>query len=87
MDANVFWKDNFEKLCAFHEKHGHCNVPSDHEDELLYRFAAAKKNAVSWASKGESPEPLTPQMPQFSRNLGRVGFVWNPRDAGWMDVR
>ena len=65
------WKDNFEKLCAFREKHGHCNVPSDHEDELLYRFVAVQRTQYMRLQKGES-QPLTPKR---IAKLEQVGFV------------
>jgi len=37
------WELRYEALVKFHKKHGHCRVPKDHSDTVLYRWVSKER--------------------------------------------
>ena len=71
-------KDNrdkmLEQLQTFHQKHGHCNVPTNGADDpQLGRWVAAQRYK---RKIGALPDELV-------KELDALGFVWAPSDEAW----
>jgi hypothetical protein len=75
------WDENYEKLRDYHRKHGHCNIPSDYDDQSLYRFISVQRTQYKRLQNGES-QRLTPTR---IAKLKALDFVWNTNDARWME--
>eukprot|EP00978_Attheya_sp_CCMP212_P032494 scaffold127297_cov69-Attheya_sp.AAC.1 len=79
-DASFFgrqWEQMYEKLLAFKEKYGHCNVPATYEkDQSLAKWVI---NHQRFERIGQLDEV------RFER-LDVIGFVWEPGDSRWNEL-
>jgi hypothetical protein len=75
------WADYYEMLQSYHHKHGHCNVPSDYEDQALYNFVSKQRTQYKRLQNGEA-QPLTTARIE---KLESLGFAWNTNGARWME--
>jgi hypothetical protein len=75
------WDENYKRLLSFYRKHGHSNVPSDFENQSLYRFISVQRTQYSRLESGVS-QRLTPTR---VAKLKALDFVWNTNDARWIE--
>jgi hypothetical protein len=67
------WDQNFQKLVAFKEEHGHANVPITHEDVQLRNWVVVQR--VFFRRKQLRPDRI--------RRLEAIGFQWDPFSSAW----
>jgi hypothetical protein len=75
------WDENYKRLRDFHRKHGHCNVPSDFEDQSLYRFVSVQRTQYNRLESGESQRLTSTRIAK----LEALDFAWNTNDARWIE--
>ncbi len=66
------WDQQYEELCKFQKKHGHCNVPKDGEHQLGY-----------WVSKQRVQRNSGNMRQDRIDRLEMVGFVWDFKANNW----
>jgi hypothetical protein len=80
------WENNFAKLKAFRDKHGHCNVPKRWEDPSLGQWLLHLRKNYEARALSEA-ERLARQLGTLSddqiRRLEEIGFVWDPYAVAW----
>jgi len=61
------WNERFTQLKIFHEKHGHCKVPSNHKNKQLYHWVTNQRRDYRCG------------VMSYSRvqKLESIGFEWN----------
>jgi hypothetical protein len=70
----VGWEGMFERLAAFHARHGHTRVPSSYkEDPKLGRWVASQRRMHTLGDLSLERE----------EQLRQIGFIFNPLDAAW----
>jgi hypothetical protein len=74
------WDENYKRLLSFYRTHGHSNVPSDFEDQSLYRFISVQRTQYSRFESGESQRLTLTRIAK----LKALDFVWNTNDARWI---
>ena len=67
------WEDGFSPLQSFHQREGHCCVPTNHREQD-YRLG-------QWVRiQREIKDAMSPERRQ---RLDALGFVWDPLTAQW----
>ena len=66
------WDQQYEELCEFQKKHGHCNVPKDGEHQLGY-----------WVSKQRVQRNSGNMRQDRIDRLEMIGFVWDFKANNW----
>jgi uncharacterized protein CbrC (UPF0167 family) len=76
-DSNrAVWEERCNELCAFHQVHGHANVPSRHpENPQLAMWVKGQRRHYSLNKNGRRPSISK----ERTAKLNRLGFVWNAR--------
>ena len=69
------WEEGFRCLQLYHQREGHCRVPSD------YRDPASDFRLGSWVSNRRQGHDTMP--PERRQRLDALGFVWDPFAADW----
>jgi hypothetical protein len=69
------WHRKYEQLLKFYRGYGHCLVRGDGSNPELYRWVLAQR-------RQHNKKRLPPERLQM---LNKIGFVWNPFDAAWME--
>ena len=82
------WKDMFRKLKEFQEKHGHCNVPYNYDQDLsLALWVTTQRREYSqksWYGEGRTIRQDRKEL------LDSIGFCWNrsnPKGKGKDEVK
>jgi len=70
----VSWEIQYEALCSFKEKHGHCNVPNKYPDN-----ASLGKWVGNQRTAGKNNKILSTRM----QRLEAIGFVWDIDAVAW----
>lgn len=65
------WELNFNKMLEFKSKNGHCRVPVNYEDRLLYYWVHRQRT-----KRGKLPEDK-------QKRLNDIGFVWHWEEYIW----
>lgn len=80
------WMENYEELCAFHNKYGHCNVPKSYKKTMvsdgthdknkskLFHFVSANRTNHRMMRQGHIDHGMTPAKIQL---LNKIGFMWS----------
>jgi superfamily II DNA or RNA helicase len=71
------WEEMFAALAAFKEEHGHCNVP---------RSYPVSPRLATWVTQQRSIKKRNQLPAGRIQRLEALGFVWDPRDAGWEEM-
>jgi hypothetical protein len=73
----IFWDERLSELCAFRDKHGHCNVPTKYPDnQPLAVWAKCQRRQFSLFFQGDHRSNMTLER---ASKLVLAGFVLNPR--------
>jgi hypothetical protein len=77
------WHKNFEALCEFRTKHGHCNVPPRYQNNSsLWRWI--KRQRYQYKLKHERFKDHSIADDRVAALEG-IGFVWDSQGTLWMD--
>eukprot|EP00980_Cylindrotheca_fusiformis_P011773 scaffold2811_cov102-Cylindrotheca_fusiformis.AAC.6 len=80
-DQMSLWLYQFKKLVKFHERNGHCNVPTgSSKDPVLARWVKRQRYQYKLLRSGSKSSNMTPRRIQL---LESIGFVWELRVAIW----
>ena len=77
----VGWNEMFAQLCAFREKHGHCCVRYNSQDEYqkLGSWVRTQRNQYRLFRQKKSRRLSNKQV----QLLDSIGFIWNQHDSAW----
>lgn len=85
------WEESFQRLVAFHKKHGHCNIPYRcDEDPFLGRWVSLQRSiykaeATRVSGRGEAPSERPSKSSAAHsdrvRRLNELGFEWTPQET------
>lgn len=70
------WYERLESLKEYQYVHGHCNVPSNHEDRSLAIWVKCQRRQMKLFKRG-AKSTMTPERFQA---LDQLSFQWNPRN-------
>lgn len=68
------WLDGYARAAAFHEVHGHLDVPQSYRDKDGFRLG-------SWVS--EQRRGRTPRFPDRAAALDKLGMIWDLSGYRW----
>jgi hypothetical protein len=77
---SAFWEERLNKLHAFQDKHGHCNVPTRYPEnpQLAVWVKCQRRQFKLYCSEGANRSNMT--LERIAK-LARVGFVFDPQDV------
>ena len=79
------WESKFESLKQFKRKYGHCNVPSNYQDDpALAIFVSTQRENHKKKPKKRRSTSSQQLISEREKKLESLGFVWNTKEALWM---
>jgi hypothetical protein len=67
------WEEGFRSLEIFHQRKGHCRVPTSHREQGLW--------LGQWVSTQRADKGI--MLPERRERLNALGFVWDPLTDQW----
>mmetsp|Transcript_21754 Transcript_21754/g.32135 ORF Transcript_21754/g.32135 Transcript_21754/m.32135 type:complete len:224 (-) Transcript_21754:37-708(-) len=76
------WRNNFQKLVLFRQKHKHCNIPKRYKpDPPFARWAQRQRYHYHMFVAGK-PCPMTQERVEM---LDDLDFIWQVKEATWLE--
>ena len=76
------WNEQFAKLKAYKQVHGHCNVPKGYEDDPQLGIWVNKQRSSYKDPQAGKSFAMTPERIDKLQN---IGFEWDPYKAAWQE--
>eukprot|EP00934_Nitzschia_sp_Nitz4_P002108 Nitzschia sp. Nitz4//scaffold256_size27904//11125//14572//NITZ4_008168-RA/size27904-snap-gene-0.11-mRNA-1//-1//CDS//3329544408//2108//frame0 len=73
------WEMRFQELVTFKRVHGHCNVPSSHENHKLSVWVQGQRRQYKLLEEDSSRQSSQAMNPERIARLDEIGFTWKPR--------
>lgn len=74
---NATWEKFFSMLCQFKKLNGHCNVPSDYHENIVF---------ATWTNAQRQLHKKGKLLQNRQDKLDEIGFIWFPFDEAWDEM-